>query len=193
MKRNVYISYINEESKNYKSKITDRFRGRKYKHSDELFDVKNDSFNSTDDELLLLAKNVSRADVTVVFISRSILESKWIPFEVGFSLDLTQYFEKLTTPKGIIGVVIPDKGNDYSYIMKKGSKGIWRADASKLPSIISSNMLNEVKVQNKNNVNYDSYISVYRWEDFVRDYDNCINIAYDKATQHFDEYNITKL
>lgn len=191
MKRNVYISYINDEATNYKHKILDRFKGRKYKHSNESYNT-NTKINDDRDEQIILAKNISRTDVTVVLISRSILESEWIPFEVGYSLDLTSEFEKLTTPKGVIGVVIPDKGNDYSYIMKKGLKGIWLADKTKLPNVISDNMHNEKVLQNKFNVNYDSYISVYRWEDFIRDFDNCIAIAYDKAINHFEDYNITK-
>ena len=191
MKRNVYISYIHSESMNFKTKIIDRFKGRKYKSSEEAFTTQTTNILSNEDELTLVRKNVSRSDVTVVFITRSILESTWIPFEVEMSLQTVDPFNKPISPKGIVGVVIPDMGNDYSYMMKKGLKGIWTADKSKLPNIISANTLNEVVLQNKHNVNYDSYISIYRWEDFVRDYENCISIAYDKATKHFEEYSIT--
>jgi len=192
MKKNIYISYINSDSMNFKNKIIDRFKGRKYKFSDESYDVIGTPAAITEDEKLKLAKKISVTDVTIVLISRNVLESKWIPLEIQYSLDLTSQLQYHTTPKGVIGVVIPDKGNDYSYMMSKGRKGIWGADKTKLPEIISANTLNEKVLQNKNNVNYDSYISIYRWEDFIRDFENCVNIANAKATIYFDDYIIKK-
>lgn len=193
MKRNIYISYINNESLNFRNKIIDNFKGRKYKHSDETFDVETTKFCKKCEGRIKLRKSVSRMDVTVVLITRSVLDSAWIPLEVEYSLNVTSDTKTLPSPKGVIGVVIPDKGNDYSYMMKKGPKGIWRADASKLPAIMSSNILNEKEVQNKNNVHYDSFISIYRWEDFIGDFETCINSAYDKANNYFEDYNITEL
>jgi len=192
MKKNIYISYINSESKNFKFKIMDKFKGRKYKFSDENYDITSTSFDQSDESLSKLAKKISHSDVTVVLISRSILESKWIPLEVQYSLNLPAFKGHTTKPKGVVGVVIPDKGNDYSYIMKKGLKGIWSVDKDKLPNIISSNIHNEKVIQNKNNINFDSYISVYRWEDFIGTFDNCVNSAYEKATKYLEDYNITK-
>jgi hypothetical protein len=191
MKRNIYISFIHDEAKNFKFKMVENHKGRKYKFSNELFDLTSTTFEQDKDAVELLAKNISRTDVTVVLITKSILECNWIPLEVKLSLDLTEHLPNHTKPKGIIGVVIPEKGNDYSYIMKKGLKGLWYADKEKLPEIISANMHNEIKVQNKYNKNFDSYISVYRWDNFVSDFDNCINIAYDKANKHFEDYEIT--
>lgn len=193
MKKNIYLSYIDSESMNYKNKITDRFKGRKYKHSEATFTTANTTFEPGSDASIKLAKNVSRADVTVVLISRSILESTWIPLEVGYSLKGISTSKAKPQPKGVIGVVIPDKGNDYSYMMKKGMKGIWMSDKKKLPNVIAANMHNEKVLQNKHDINYDSFISVYRWEDFIRDFENCINVAYDKATNHFEDYNISSL
>jgi len=184
MKRNIYISYIHSDSMNFKFKMMDKFKGRKYKYSNEDTDLT----TNTEESLLKLEKKISHMDVTVVLISRNILDSDTIPYEIKYSLDNS--FSNST--KGIVGVVIPDKGNDYSYIMKKGQKGIWGIDKSKLPEIISSNINNELVIQNKNNVNYDSFISIYRWEDFIRDFNNCINIAYEKANEHLNEYRITK-
>ena len=184
MKRNIYISYIHTDSMNFKFKIMDKFKGRKYKYSDE----ETISTPYTEESLLKLEKKISHMDVTVVLISRNILNYNHIPLEIKYSLDNT--FSNPT--KGIIGVVVPDIGNDYSYIMKKGPKGIWGVDKSKLPTIISSNIHNELVLQNKNNVNYDSFISIYRWEDFIKDFNNCVNIAYEKANEYLNEYQITK-
>ncbi len=178
---------------NFKNKIMDKFKGRKYKCSDESFNISTTEFKENDDQLIKLGKNVSRTDVTVVLISRSILESTWIPYEIGYSLNVFSDSKTQSKPKGVIGVVIPDIGNDYSYMLKKGSKGIWRPNINKLPDVLSSNILNEKELQNKNNIHYDSYISIYRWEDFIRDFDTCINSAYDKATNYFDDYNINHL
>lgn len=190
MKKNVYISNIHAESMNFKTKIVDRFKGRKYKFSNEVLSP-NEAFNN-EEESLKIVKNLSKTDVTIVLISRSILDSPWISKEVELSLLDKDHFGKTIPLKGIIGVVIPDKGNDYSYMMKKGRKGIWMADKSKLPTIISSNMHNEKMIQNKNDINYDSFISVYRWEDFIRDFNGCVEIAADKAFKHVEDYNITK-
>jgi hypothetical protein len=191
MKRNLYLSYINDESMNFRNKIIDNFKGRKYKHSDETYTTAQTQLGNKSEELIKIRKSVSRMDVTIVLISRSILDSSWIPKEIEYSLNVVSDSKTQPKPKGVIGVVIPDKGNDYSYMMKKGLKGIWKADTSKLPSIISSNIHNEIVVQNKNNVHYDSYISIYRWEDFIVDVESCVNSAYDKATNYFDDYNIT--
>lgn len=191
MKKNIYISYIHSESMNYKFKILDQFRGRKYKLSEESFDPSLSSTPQTDEILTKIAKNIAHSEVTVVLISRSVLQSAYIPIEVDYSLDSSKRFSRLPLPKGVVGVVIPDKGNDYSYLMKKGSKGLWVADPAKLPLIISKNMYNEKVVQNKHNIHYHSFISIYRWEDFVRNFDECIEAAYDKATNFSDDYNIT--
>ena len=138
MKKNIYISYIDSESMNFKNKITDRFKGRKYKYSETSYDLNNTSLTQDNDESLKLAKKISHTDVTVVLITRNILESVWIPIEVGYSLDVMTNSKVQPKLNGIIGVVIPDKGNDYSFMMKKGRKGIWLADQNKLPNIISS-------------------------------------------------------
>lgn len=185
MKRNIYISYIHADSMNFKFKIMDKFRGRKYKFSDEDFNIESTTMLQSEETLTKLAKSISRSDVTVVLISRNILESKWIPLEVEYSLNSED-------PKGIVGVVIPDKGNDYSYLMKKGQKGVWLVDKDKLPKIISANMHNEKVIENRNDINYNSFISVYRWEDFVRNLDVCVNAAYDKAHNGLEDYIITK-
>jgi hypothetical protein len=182
MKRNIYISYIHEESKNFKFKIMDKFKGRKYKFSDEV----DESSIRSEEDLLKIAKKISHMDVTVVLLSRGTLKSDLAPIEIEYSLS-NPYSERT---KGVIGVVVPDKGNDYSYLMKKGPKGIWRADKSKLPSLISYNINNEVNVENKNNINYESFISIYRWEDFINDFNNCVNIAYEKANDLLENYKI---
>lgn len=184
MKKNIYISYIHSDSMNFKFKIMDKYKGRKYKYSNEDTDQTSDTVES----LLKLEKKISHMDVTIVLISRNILNNENILNEIKYSL--TNSFSNST--KGILGVVIPDKGNDYSYIMKKGSKGIWGVDKSKLPSIISSNINNELVIQNKNNINYNSFISIYRWEDFIVDFDKCVNIAYEKADKYKDDYIISK-
>ena len=184
MKRNIYISYIHSDSNNFIFKIMDKFKGRKYKISDE----ETDSTIRSEEDLLKIAKKISHMDVTVVLLSRNTLKSDLAQIEIEYSLN--NPYSKST--KGIIGVVIPDKGNDYSYIMKKGHKSIWRADKDKLPTLMSYNIINEVQVENKNNVNYDSFISIYRWEDFINDFNNCIDIAYEKANESLDKYIITK-
>jgi hypothetical protein len=191
MKRNIYISFIHDEAKNFKFKMLENHKGRKYKFSNELFNISSTTLDQIKEETEQIAKNISRTDVTVVLITKSILESAWIPLEVQLSLNLTNQLPNHTKPKGIIGVVIPDKGNNYSYIMKKGLKNLWYVDKEKLPIIISENMHNEKVVQNKYNITYDSYISVYRWDNFVSDFDNCVNAAYDKANKYFEDYNIT--
>lgn len=192
MKKNIYISYIHSDAMNFKFKIVDRFKGRKYKFSNEEYDVNVKDFEKNEESLFKLNKKVAHSDVTVVLISKNILESKWIDEEVKASLQTQTPSGRAVPPKGVLGVVIPEKGNDYSYIMAKGKKGIWRVDQSKLPTIISANMLNEKVIQNKHDVNYDSFISVYRWEDFIRDFENCIIVAYNKATENAEDYNITK-
>ena len=121
MKKNVYISYIHAESMNYKFKIMDKFKGRKYKLSDESYGISDQSLEPTDEHITKMAKNISHSEITVVLISRGILQSTWIPLEVESSLDPTKLFTRVPLPKGVLGVVIPDKGNDYSYIMRKGN------------------------------------------------------------------------
>ena len=56
MKRNIYISYIHEDSNNFKFKIMDRFKGRKYKLSDE----ETDSTIRSEEDLLKIAKKISQ-------------------------------------------------------------------------------------------------------------------------------------
>lgn len=190
MKRNIYISYIHSDSMNYHFKIVDKFKGRKYKFSDKSFDPTQSNTEPIEETLTKLAKNIHHSEVTIVLLSRHLSDSTWIPLEVEYSLKIADVLHKPLPHKGILGVVIPDKGNDYSYMMKKGSKGLWRVDQTQLPAIIAHNMFNEKVVQNKHNIHYESFISVYRWEDFVREFDVCVEAAYDKATNFYYEYNV---
>jgi len=191
MKRNIYISFIQSESFNYKFKMLDKYKGRKYKFSDESYDITLPQDTPTEESLLKLAKNIAHSEVTIVFITRGVLESAWIPLEVKYSLELPGDINKASTHKGILAVVIPDKGNNYGYALEQGKKGLWRPIPGVLPAIITDNMFNEKNIQNKYNVHYESYISVYRWEELLRSFDYIVEAAYNKATNFFDEYNVT--
>jgi len=170
--------------------MLDKYKGRKYKFSDDSYDIKVPQTEPTEESLLKLAKNIAHSEVTIVFITRGILESKWIPLEINYSLNVPNDINKASTHKGILAVVIPDKGNDYSYILKQDRKGMWRPNKDLLPPVIWNNMFNEKEIQNKNNIHYESYISVYRWEELLRSFDYIVEAAYNKATNFYDEYNV---
>lgn len=158
-----------------------------------------------------LKNSIYDSTLTIVFISPSMKESikadkdQWIPWEVSFSLKETSRRDSNGNPiasrtNAMIGVVIPDCNNLYSYYyetMNCCSVHCRRHHTEKLFDIMARNMFN-YKKGNKidcGNGSYwsgkHSFIDTVKWGDFINSMDNYIDEAY-KIRDDIDNYEISK-
>ncbi len=210
MARKVFISYkysdVVENSKghiNFRDKLIELLGddGHIYKGedglSDDLSGFKADTIKNK------LKTMIHDTTVTIVLISPNVKESKWVDWEISYSLkDIERNKEGRSRMNGIIGVILPTEFSEYSYIMSKNTCNEINYDTRLLPDLVVKNMFN-VKEPSKYvdnsrcggmvyDGNYGSYISLYKWDDFIKNKEEYIDIAYKKSKSLQNNYEIKK-
>lgn len=138
--------------------------------------------------------------VTIVIISPNIKKSKWIDWEIEYSLKEITRSDKTSRSNGIVGVVMKDNGG-YSWLrtknIKKDGHFSINIDDSKLYSIIINNRGNQNPKQyfceecKTIDVLTGSYIALVDEEEFLSDPQKYIDNAFDKS-QNISGYTIEK-
>ncbi|MFK5883826.1 MAG: TIR domain-containing protein [Candidatus Izemoplasma sp.] len=189
MKKSIFISFKYSESLKFKNKLTGLLGSREYRFYGQKFE--NPIITIENEEIVFntLSDKIFQTHVTIVLITQGVLDSTWIPKEIAYSLKEIKK-GKATRRSGVIGVIIPKKGNDYSYIMNKNKYGEFSIKKSLLPDIIKNNINNELTGKSKTDFDYNSFISIYRWDDFSKRAEEIIDIAYLKATEYRKDYLI---
>lgn len=138
--------------------------------------------------------------VTIVIISPNIKKSKWIDWEIEYSLKEIMRSDKTSRSNGIVGVIMKYNGG-YSWLrtktIKKDSHFSINIDKCKLYSIIINNRSNQNPKQyfceecKTIDVLTGSYIALVDEEEFLSDPQKYINNAFDKS-QNISGYIIEK-
>jgi hypothetical protein len=124
---------------------------------------------------------------------------QWIPWEVSFSLKETTRNGITSHSNAMLAIVLPDKHGSYDYYFTKLRCGAIYQKKSKLFNIIANNIGNIkhpeeyfCNVCNRNHYRKPiSYIEAVKWEDFIQNPDNYIELAHERR-EHMDDYNIVK-
>ena len=194
-----YSDYVNMTVK-YRDILMDSLKeeGSIYKgedgYSDDLSSRKADSIKE------ILKPMIHDSTVTIVLISENIIQSKWVDWEIHYSLmDVTRKEEGRSRMNGVIGVLLPNESSSYDYYRRLDQCQNIVYNIDSIPKMIVNNRYNINIISNYKgtspcgetfNSDYGSYISIYTWDDFINNLDNKIEIAFNKSRSLRDQYNI---
>lgn len=138
--------------------------------------------------------------VMIVVISPNLKQSKWVDWEISYSLRLGSRDGTTSRANGMIGVVQAVKGG-YDWLFQRGQAldgcEVYGIDLKLLYPIIAENLNNKVdgpsmcETCESFNMLEDSYIGLVREADFLADPHRYIEHAYAKS-QRISEFRIRK-
>ena len=164
-----------------------------------------DSPDLTDTKVENIKKNLTDmmhgTSVTIVVISPNMKDSKWIDWEIEYSLKEITREDRTSRTNGIVGVIKKDGGN-YDWLISTSTKddgcSVRTIDSDKLYKIINENRYNltgDDKYACNHCKTYDqlngSYISLIKEHGFLDDPQKYIENAYEKC-QNVDNFEISK-
>lgn len=158
------------------------------------------SDTTTDNIKRVLKDMMYDTSVTIVIVSPNMIDSKWIDWEIEYSLKEITRADRTSRTNGIVGVVMNHRGG-YEWLRptKRNSDGcisISTNDAY-LYNIIKNNRFNQNPLKYICNVCQTvnsltgSYISLVNEDEFLNDPQKYIENAYQKS-QNISNYDITK-
>ena len=191
-------------ARSYVNYLIDLFEGEeiyKGEGDEDLSDFKDDTIKTR------LKDKIHDSSITIVLISPNMKESdkveadQWIPWEVSYSLKEITRNDKTSHPNAILAVVLPDRDNSYSYYISTNCNGCSASNlaTNTLFQILKKNMFNksdsdkyfcehcQLDIYSR----HSSYIESVKWEDFIENKDNYLEIA-TKIRDNIKAYGITK-
>ena len=200
MARKTFVSYKYSEAKDIRDDILKALGEDATYYQGETSDSPDLTDTSTENIKKKLTDMIYDTSVTIVVISPNIKQSKWIDWEIEYSLKEITRADNTSRTNGIVGVIMKHNG-DYKWIVGESSYDDGckprTIDESKLYKIISENRYNlkenkyaceRCKTVYKLS---GSYISLIEEEDFLKDTSKYIENAYEKS-QEVDTFNISK-
>lgn len=200
MARKTFISYKYSDAKEVRNRIIKALGedAAYYKgedgYSDDLSSYKADTIKKR------LKDMIYGTSVTILVISPEMLESKWISWELEYSLKNIKRNDRSSRPNGIVSVIKKVSG-DYSWIEKLTTQqdGCKTSSfcASKLPSIVNKNRYNQIPKQYSCEYCHSidsltgSYISIIEEDEFLNNPQRFIENAYEKSC-HLENYDLKK-
>ena len=200
MARKTFISYKYSDARCVRDRIIDalgddaKFYRGEDGFSDDLTGLKADTIKNR------LKDMIYGTSVTIVVISPEMKLSKWIPWELEYSLKDVKRGDRYSHSNGIVGVIKKVNG-DYSWIRQSSTAldgcSISHFDESRLPEIIKLNRANQTPKEYlcSHCKTIDrltgSYISLINEDEFLRSPDHFIENAFCKSN-HLENYCIHK-
>lgn len=200
MARKTFISYKYSEARELRDAIIDSLGEDATYYQGETSDSPNLDDFTTETIREHLKDMIFDTSVTIVIISPNMKKSKWIDWEIEYSLREYSRNGRKSRPNGIVGVVMKVDGG-YSWLRSttthEDGHTSTHNDESKLYDIINNNRFNEItkkyvcdECQIVDRLT-GSYISIVEEEEFLKDPNKYIENAYEKS-QSIDKYKIDK-
>lgn len=201
MARKTFISYKHSESQDLRDDILKALGDDANYYQGETADSPDLTDTTTDNIKKNLKDMIHGTSVTIVIISPNIKKSKWIDWEIEYSLKEITREAKTSRTNGIVGVIQKVKGS-YDWLV--GSNEY--SDGCK-PRTFKAELLYEIINNNRFNLlppEYcceqcktvdkltGSYISLIDQDAFLKEPIKYIDNAYDKST-NIDSYKICKI
>ena len=200
MAHKTFISYKYSEAQDLRDDIIDALGDDATYYQGETSDSPDLTDYTTETIREHLKDMIFGTTVTIVILSPNMTKSKWIDWEIEYSL--REYSRKGKTSKsnGVVAVIQKNNGG-YDWLKSithhdDGHTSIYY-DESKMYSIINNNRFNqdpkEYSCSECKTVNAltGSYIAIVTEDDFLADPNKYIENAYDKC-QNISNYKISK-
>ncbi|OEF98947.1 hypothetical protein BHF71_10575 [Vulcanibacillus modesticaldus] len=200
MAHKTFISYKYSESQNLRDEIIKALGEDAQFYKGETSDSPDLTDTTTENIKKNLKDMIWGTSVTIVIVSPNMTKSKWIDWEIEYSLKEIRRGDNTSRSNGIVGVVMKYNGG-YNWLRTEtikpdGHKSI-STDDSKLYPIIVNNRYNQNPKKyfceqcKTVDVLTGSYIALVNEEDFLSDPQKYIDNAYDKCI-NISGYDITK-
>lgn len=200
MGRKTFISYKYSEAKELRDKILEKLGKDSNYYQGETSESPDISDTTTENIKRRLKDMIYSTSVTIVIISPNIRKSKWIDWEIEYSLKEITRQDKTSRSNGIVGVIMKcNEGYDWLIENKKSSDGCsytsYKND--KLFRIISENRFNkkqpEYICENCKTIDKlnGSYISLIDEDTFLNKPSNYIENAFTKS-KNINKFHIKK-
>ena len=201
MGHKTFISYKFSEAQSVRDKIISALGDDAKFYQGETSESPDLTDTTTENIKRNLANMLYDTSVTIVVISPNMRLSKWIPWEIQYSLCEYSRDGKASKTNGVLGVIMEINGNYDWFINNQvnhdGCKTI-TYNTQYLPNIIYNNMFNQTPKQYSCQyckcVNRMSghFITLVPMREFVFSPNIYIENAYKKAYENIDNYNISK-
>lgn len=195
MAKNVFISFRFKDGNKYKEYLSGLFD----KNSDTI-DFSEDVDRSQMSDITIkqyLYGKLRRSSVTIVLLTPAAVNHKrnwrgdyddWMYDEIRYSLESRE----ANRTNGLVAVYTPEAASSLVNVQSSGTVSVENVD-----NLFRRNMMN-VKPQYKKNPDpgifdrdYDSYCSLIKWSEFIKNVGNYIDIASQKRDAIY-KYDITK-
>ena len=191
MARKTFISYKYSEARDLRDRIIRALGDDATFYQGETSDSPDLTDTTTENIKRHLSDMMYDTSVTIVILSPNMKESKWIPWEIEYSLKNTTRKGRTSHTNGVVGVIKKVNGS-YSWLKSVGTNchntNTVSYELSRLPDIIADNHFNSNPPQwhCPSCKTYDSllgsYIAFVEEEDFLRNPSFYIENAYSKTT-----------
>ncbi|GEP64203.1 TIR domain-containing protein [Clostridium beijerinckii] len=200
MAHKTFISYKYSEAKNLRDDIIEAMGDDAVYYKGETSDSPDLTDTSTENIKKNLKDMMFGTTVTIVILTPNMKKSKWIDWEIEYTLKRITRNGKRSQTNGIVGVIKKDNGG-YSWFKTEsenchGTSTI-SYNSNKVFSIIFKNHFNskpsiwhcdECKTYDYMNGSYITYVEE---ETFLKNIDEYINNAFDKSEKE-SNYDITR-
>ncbi len=200
MARKTFISYKYSEAQNLRDRIIKALGDDATYYQGETSDSPDLTDTKTDNIKKTLTDMMHDTSVTIVVISPNLKDSKWVDWEIEYSLKEITREDKKSRTNGVVGVIMKHNGG-YDWLVSRTTKddgcSVRMIDHTKLYKIIHENRYNlksgadacdHCKAYSQL---YGSYISLIEEEDFIDDPEIYIENAYEKC-EKTDDFDLSK-
>lgn len=204
MAHKTFISYKYSEAKDLKNRIITALGDDAAYYQGERPDSPDLGDLETNTIKRKLSDMIYNTSVTIVILSKNMVFSKWIDWEIEYSLKATSRDGRTSHTNGIIGVIQKDLRNYYSpYGWLRNRTNCWKCVSYNyhneyLYDIIINNRNNQspatdyCRVCRRFDEDYGSYISFIDEDTFLLNPDKYIEIAFEKSQNDAYGYNLCK-
>lgn len=201
MARETFISYKYSEAQDLRDKIVNALGDDAVYYKGETSESPDISNTTVDNIKNNLKDMIFGTSVLIVIISPNMSKSKWIDWEIEYSLKEYKRGGTTSRTNGIVGVIMK-VNNSYDWLVSSSTNPDGCSsriiDTSKLYDIINNNRFNlnsDEKYCCSKCKSYDqltgSYISLIEEERFLTDLSSYIENAYDKSKK-LSSYDLSK-
>ncbi|WP_415943713.1 TIR domain-containing protein [Megasphaera elsdenii] len=201
MAHKTFISYKYSEAQKLRDSIINALGDDATYYKGETSDSPDLTDTTTDNIKRHLTDMMYDTSVTIVIISPNMKQSKWIDWEIEYSLKSITRNDRTSHPNGIVGVIMKYNGGydwfKYSVINDDGCRVI-SYKTNLTYNIINKNRFNQNPMKYSCNacktVNSltGSYIAFVEQDDFLSNPDKYIENAFDKSENDAAGYNLVK-